>query len=212
VNRAWSREDGALFAAVPRWLTWSLLLAVLAGVLFLVGWIKPYLEGPDLAITTIYRPRPVPVQIETVKWLTKVETRTVKERVEIPVEVIRELPAKEARRLENDFGITIPELRADSRELVDILTVPKAPHGGEMALTVNTGTGDIDGIFRAKRAPFVQLGGVREAGVAYSVIDRSAEGYYRQDLVRVGPAVVHGRAFATTTGDYGVTVGVGVRF
>lgn len=198
--------------AVPRWLTWGLILAIAAGALALVGWIKPYLEGPDLAMATIYRPKPVPVEVETVRWLTKVETRTTRERVEIPVEVIRELPAKETKRLEADFGVTLPELRADNRELVDILSVPKAPHGGEMALTVNTQTGDIDGIFKPKAAPLVALGGMREAGLGYNIIQRSAEGYYRQDLIRIGPAVVNGRAYATTAGDYGVSVAVAVRF
>jgi hypothetical protein len=198
----------------PRWLTWPLVLVVLGGALFLAGWIRPYLEGPDLSSVTVYRSKPVPVRVETVKWLTKEKERLrVKtERVEVPVEVIREVPAKVERRLENDFGITLPELRAQNRELADILEVPRAPHGGEMAITVNTESGKIDGIFRRKPAPFIELGGIRELGVGYDAIARTPLGYYRQDLVRVGPAIVSGSAFANLAGDYGATVHVGVRF
>ena len=203
-----------LFQA-PRLLTYGLIVVAMLAV---AGWIKPYLNGPDLAIATIYRPKPVPVQVEKVKWLTRVEHMTTTTRVEVPVEVIRELPAKETQRIEHDFGLKLPELRAENRELVDVLAVPKAPRGGEMALTVNTGSGKIDGIFRAKPAPFFELGGLREAGVDADVVNRSITGYYRQDLLRVGPAVVNARAFAGVpiqSGDKptaGVCLGVAVRF
>jgi hypothetical protein len=203
-----------LLANVPRWLTWGLVLSAIAGALFVAGWIKPLLEGPDLSVVTVYRPKSVPVQVETVRWLVKEKERLrVKtERVEVPVEVIREVPAKVEQRLASDFGITLPELRTENRELVDILAIPRAPRGGELAVTVNTGSGRIDGTFRPLPSRLIELGGIREAGVTYGLIDRSIEGYYRQDLVRIGPAIVHGRAFATSTGDYGVTVGAGVRF
>lgn len=203
-----------LFAA-PRLLTYGLLLVA---VLAIAGWVKPYLNGPDVALTTLYRTKPQPVAAPTVKWLTRVEHKTVTERVEVPVEVIRELPAKETKRLEEDFGLKLPELRAENRELVDILAVPKAPRGGEMALTVNTGSGKIDGIFRAKSAPFVELGGMREVGIDYDALNRAASGYYRQDLVRIGPAIVNGKAFAGVpltpgkSSTLGVMVGVAVRF
>lgn len=199
----------------PRWLTYT---ALVVAVLAAIGWVKPYLVGPDLALATIYRPKPVPVEIETVKWLTKVETKTVKERVEVPVEVIRELPVKETKRLEEDFGLALSELRADNRELVDVLAIPRAPRGGEMAVTINTESGRIDGVFRPKAAPLFELGGMREVGIDYDPINAVATGYYRQDLVRVGPAIVHAKAFAGASlgpgkgSTAGVSIGVAVRF
>lgn len=203
---------------VPSWLTLGLVGALVGGLFLAAGWIKPYLAGPDLS-ATIYRPKPAPVEVERVKWLTKVERRTVKERVEVPVEVIRELPAKEARRLEADFGIKLPELAAENRALATVLEVPRAPHGGEMAITVNTETGLVDGIFRAKRARFIQVGGIREAGLEYDPLNQAATGYYRQDLVRIGPAVIGGRVFASAPlqpggagADVGAAVSVSIRF
>lgn len=200
---------------LPTWLTLGMLGAIVAGVLVLVGWIKPYLQGPDLALTTVYRPKPVPVKVESVKWLTKVE----RERITVPVEVIREVPAKEAERLHTDFHLDIAELKAANAELVDVVAVPRAPYGGEMALTANTSTGKIDGIFRATPAPLVEFGGLREVGVDVDPLQRRAHGYYRQDLVRLGPAVINGKAFVgaplTPAGrapDWGITVGVAVRF
>lgn len=201
---------------LPAWLSLSVLAAIVVGVLLAVGWIKPYLAGPDLATTTIYRPKPVPVKVETVKWLTRTDVRT--ERVEIPVEVIREVPAKTAERIERDFGITLPELAADNRELVEILAVPKAPHGGEMAITVSTASGEFDGIFRPRAAPMVEFGGMREVGFDYDLLGRAGRGYYRQDLVRIGPAVFNAKAFveapigAAGEFDAGVSIGVAVRF
>lgn len=198
---------------LPSWITLSFAAMLVVGVLVVVGWIKPYLSGPDLAFTTIYRPKPVPVKIETVKWLTKVKT----ERVEVPVEVVREVPAKLEKRLESDFGLKLSDLRAENRELVDVLGIPKAPRGGELALTINKESGKIDSVFRPKAAPFLELGGIREAGLEYDAISESATGYYKQDLLRLGPAVVSGRVFTTTpvTGikpTVGAAVGVSVRF
>lgn len=199
---------------LPSWLTLSVLAAIVVGTLFLIAQAKSYLSGPDLALTTIYRPKPVPVPVETVKWMTKVK----KERVEVPMEVYRDVPAKVEKRLEKDFNIRLPELRAENKELADILAVPKAPRGGEMALTVNTETGQIEGIFRPKATPLIEFGGIREVGLDANIIRQGVTGYFRQDLVRLGPAVVNGKAFATvplTAGqapDYGVSVGVAVRF
>jgi hypothetical protein len=201
---------------LPSWFSLTLLAAVAVGVLFLVGWIKPYLHGPDLALTTIYRPKPVPVKVETVKWMTKVKT----EKVEVQVEVIREVPAKVEKQLLG-FGINLKELHAENKELAKILGVPRAPHGGEMALTVNTGSGEIEGIFKPKQAPFIEFGGMREVGMDYEPLGKVAGGYYRQDLVRLGPVIVNGKAFvkapiapaASSKGiDYGVSIGAAIRF
>jgi hypothetical protein len=195
-----------------------MLAGIVIGVLAIVGWIKPYLNGPDLAVATIYRPRPVAVQVERVKWLNRVETKIVRERVEVPVEVIREIPAKEAKRLEDDFHIKVADLQKESRELIDVVAVPKAPHGGEMALTVNTESGKIDGIFRATPAPVVEFGGLRELGAELDPLNQAVTGYYRQDLLRVGPIVVSGRAFVTgplapgRVPTYGAAIGASVRF
>jgi hypothetical protein len=195
----------------PRWIVYGLfVVAALAAA----GWIKPYLHGPDLSLSTVYRPRPVPVRVTEVKWLTKVEKQIVRERIE--VEAIRELPPKQAERLEKDFQITLPSLRTEGRDLLGVLDIPRAPHGGEIAVTVNTTTARIDGIFRPKAAPFVELGGVREAGVDFDVLSKSAIGYYRQDLVRLGPCVVNAKVFATSASGRGPAVGafigVAVRF
>ncbi|MGZ5445283.1 MAG: hypothetical protein ACXW5J_26760 [Thermoanaerobaculia bacterium] len=208
---------GAIVAALRRgWLTYLLItVAFLAAW----GWIKPFLEGPDLRFSTLTRTRPVPVEVPRTEWLVKVEKKIVRERVEVPVEVIREVPVKVVERIERDFGLKLPELRGEGRELVDVLEVPPAPHGGEMALTIHTGTGKIDGIFRARPMPLFELGGMREVGLDYDPLNAAATAYYRQDLVRVGPAIINGRVFAAapTGGDagvpsYGVSLGVAIRF
>jgi hypothetical protein len=209
--------------SLPSWLSLGVLAAIVVGVLFVVGWIKPYLNGPDLALTTIYRPKPVPVRVETVKWL-KGDTRVKTERVEVPVEVIREVPAKVEKQLLG-FGLSLKDLQAKKEELVDVLDVPRAPHGGEMALTVNTETGKIDGTFKPKAAPLIEFGGIRAAGGAFDPIAKRIVGYYRQDLIRVGPVVVNGRVSAgaplavgasSSNGrrvlDYGVEIGAEIRF
>lgn len=201
---------------LPGWLSLAVLGAVVIGILTLVGWVKPYLSGPDLALSTIYRPKPVPVKVETVKWLTRTKVKT--ERMEVPIEVIREVPPKTETRLAEGFGLRLSDLRADNRELVDVLAVPKAPHGGEMALTVNTESGRIAGTFRPKAAPFIAFGGLREVGLDLNVTSKAAGGYYRQDLIRVGPAVVNGKVFVSAplvaggAPDFGAAVGVAVRF
>jgi hypothetical protein len=201
-------------ASLPPWLSAGVLAAIVVAILALVGWIKPYLAGPDFATTTIYRVRPVPVEVERVRWLERVKVRT--ERVEVPVEVIREVPAKVEQRLADDFGIRLPELPAENREFIDVVAVPKAPHGGEMAITVSTETGKIDGIFRPLPAPLVEFGGIRELGVDYDPINATAGAYYRQDLVRLGPAVVNATAFARASreagSDIGGKIGVAIRF
>ncbi len=173
------------------------------------GWIKPWIEGPDLRFSTITRTRPVPVKVETVRWMTKVATKIKRERVEVPVEVIREVPVKVAERLKEGFKVSLPDLRAEGRELVDVLEVPKAPHGGEMALTVQTATGKIDGIFRAKPAPFFEAGGLRELGGGYNPFSGTAILSYRQDLVRIGPVVVVGRGYLAAPLKPGQAVDVG---
>lgn len=200
----------------PAWLTLPVLGLLVVGVLWFIAQAKSYFSGPDLVLTTIYRPKPVPVEVERVKWLTKTKIKT--ERVEIPVEVIREVSPKIEKRLSDGFHITLDQLHAEKKELVDVLDVPKAPRGGEMALTVDTDTGKITGTFLPKKTPLIEFGGIREAGVDYNVLRQGATGYYRQDLVRLGPAIVNGKAFATVpltpgvAADYGVTIGVAVRF
>lgn len=186
------------------------------GAFLLIGVVKPYLDGPIPGLTTIYRPKPVPVKVETVKWLTRVE----KERVNVPVEVIREVPAKVEKHLQDDFKISLPELRAEHKALVDVVNVPKAPDGGEMALTLNTETGKVDSIFRPKPMPFFQLGGIREAGVGYDPLQQAAVGFYRQDLARTGPIVWSGEAYvkggiapaARTAPAVGVEIRASIRF
>jgi hypothetical protein len=203
---------------LPHWLSLGLLASIVVGVLAAYGWIKPYLNGPDLALSTIYRPKPVPVKVETVQWMNDV--RVVRERVAVPggVEVVHDIPPKVAKRLVDDFHISLPDLQKEHRELVDVLDVPKAPHGGEMALTINTETGNVNGIFRPKPAPFIELGGIREAGAAFDPLNKAVTVSYRQDLARVGPIVISGRAFVTgpiTPGrapSYGVEIGGSFRF
>jgi hypothetical protein len=204
-----------ILVSAPRWVTYALIIVAALAV---VGWVKPYLQGPDLAFSTIYRPRPVPVKVDTTAWLKNAEPKIKYVRVPVEVPVIVEVPAKVQQRFEEDFGIKLPELRAENRELVDILAVPKAPRGGEMALVVNTSTGKIDGTFHAHTAPLLELGGLREAGIEYDPMNAMAAGYYRQDLVRVGPAVVSGKVFAGVPvapgkqATAGVAIGVAVRF
>jgi hypothetical protein len=199
----------------PRLVIYPLIgIALLAAI----GWIKPYLAGPELSsMVTMVRVKPVPVPTETVKWLTKVDKRIVRDTVTIPVEVIREVPAKQAERLHQDFNITLPELRETNRELANVVEVPPAPRGGEMAITVNTESGAIGGIFRAKPSPLIEFGGLREAGVEFDAMNTIATGYYKQDLIRIGPAVVNGRVYASLPGGArspaaGAAIGVAVRF
>lgn len=194
-----------------------LYAAIVLAILAAWGWVKPFIDGPDLRFSTITRTRRVAVKVETVRWLTKVETQVKRERVPVEVPVIVEVPAKVEKRLEEDFQIKLPELREEGRELIDIQEVPKAPHGGEMALTIHTKTGKVESIFRPKPAPFFELGGLREAGVDYDPLSAAVRGYYRQDLVRIGPGVVNAKVFASaplrgSVPEYGVSVGVAVRF
>ncbi len=191
---------------IPGWISLALLAIIIVAALALVGWIKPYLTGPDLAFTTIYRPKPVPVKVETVKWLTKVKT----ERVEIPIEVIRTVTPAQEKRL-SEFGIALPQLASEHKQLLRVFDIPKAAYGGELAVTASTESGRVDGVFLPKRAPFIALGGLREAAIDFDVISRKPGGHYRQDLVRVGPAIVTGEAFVRG-GKSGAAIGVAVRF
>lgn len=203
-------------AKVPSFITIPLLIAIVVGSLVLFGWIKSYVEGPNLALTSLYHPKPVPVKVEKVKWLTKIKT----EQVQVPVEVIREVPVKEAARLDKDFGIKLDLLHAENKELSTVLTVPKAAYGGEMAVIVNTGTGKTDGIFKPNGAPFIEFGGIKEIGLDYNPLSSAGTVYYRQDLVRVGPVIVNGKAFVSGSSragggslpSYGVSIGGAVRF
>lgn len=201
----------------PRWAVYGIILiAALAAW----GWVKPWITGPDVVFGTMTRTVrvPVPVEVESVKWLRKVE----RVRVEVPVQVIREVPAKQAKMLADKFDLKLPEMHAEGRELVDVIEVPPAPRGGEMALTVSA-AGEIAGIFREKPAPFLEIGGVREVGVDYDAVNGSLLGYYRQDLARVGPAVINGKVFGgvplgvspggrNNGANFGASIGVAVRF
>jgi hypothetical protein len=201
---------------ISAWFTLPLLAGIVVGALFLIGNIKAYLD-PISSMSTIYRPKPVPVKVETVKWL-KGDIRVKKEIVNVPVEVIREVPAKTNKRLEDDFHINVKDLMAEHKALVDVVDVPKAPHGGAMALTIDTDSGKIENTFRPNAAPVIEFGGIREAGAEYNVLQKGVTGYYRQDLVRIGPVVVGGRVFVTaplapgTPASYGASVGASVRF
>jgi hypothetical protein len=203
---------------VPSWITLPLLAAIVIGGLFVASNIKSYLD-PISSLSTIYRPKPVPVKVETVKWL-KGDVRIKRETITVPVEVIREVPAKVEKQLLG-FGISLKDLHDENKELAKVVDVPKAPHGGEMALTVNTGTGAIEGIFLAHPAPLFELGGIREVGVDYEPLGKRVGTYFRQDLGRIGPAILNVKVFAkapitpTANGrglDYGGSVGVAVRF
>lgn len=168
------------------------LLALLTGL----GWAKSYLQGPDLSFVTAFKVKPVPVAVTETKWLTKV----VHEKVTVLVEVVKYLPPPAAKALKDEFHVTLEQLHAENKSLATVLAVPKAPYGGDMAVTVNIGTGKVEGIFVGHSQPFFALGGLREAGVEYDVIGRSAQAYYRQDIARVGPVVVGGRASASQHG------------
>jgi hypothetical protein len=202
---------------LPTWFNLTFIVILAVGALWLVAQVKSYIKGPDLALTTIYRPKPVPVPVTEVKWMTKVKT----ERINVPVEVYRDVPAPVEKRLDKDFGIKLDLLRAENKELAKIVDVPKSPHGGAMAITVNTGSGAVEGIFRPNAAPLIEFGGIREVGADYEPLAKVAGGYYRQDLLRVGPAILNGKAFvkapiapgANGKGiDYGISIGVAVRF
>jgi hypothetical protein len=182
-----------------------LILALAA----LAGWARQYLEGPE--IRTFTRAKIVPVPVESVKWVEKVKRETVT----VPVQVIRHVPAPIADKLE-PMGVDLEALHAQGSELVDVLAIPKAPQGGDLALTLNS-AGKVSGTFLAKPAPFLEIGGAKEIGAEYDPINSAVTGYYRQDFVRVGRAVIHGRAFATASSKYqrsgvGLALGVSVRF
>lgn len=206
-------------ANVPSWitvpiLTPALIAAIVVGAFFIVGWVKPYLFGPDLALTTLYRPKTVPVQAEPSKLIKNAETKTVS----TPRQVITKLPPKDDAKLKAEFGKNLADLHAENKELATVLTIPKASNGGEIAITTNNQTGVTEGIFRPKPKPFYEFGGIREVGIDYNVIQRGVTGYYRQDLVRIGPGVVNGKAFVTMPlspgqqPSYGAMIGVAVRF
>jgi len=189
----------------------ALLLAGLA----VIGQAKAWLQGPDLRFLTVTRVKPVPVVTEQVKWL---RGKTKVERVEVPVEVIRTVTPKVADRLREDFKLDLNTLRSEKKELVDVREVPKAPYGGEMALTVHTETGKVDTIFRPKPQPFLELGGLREAGVGYDPLNAAVRVYGRMDVGRVGPVVVNGEVFAVKPlrpgekADFGGAINASVRF
>lgn len=195
--------------------TLPVLLGAIVAVLFIAAQVKSYVEGPANAFATIYRPKPVPVTAETVKWL-KGDVRIQRETVKVPVEVIREVPAKVEKHLSDGFKIDLKELHAEHKELLDVLDVPKAPHGGELAVTVDSDSGKIAGTFSAKPAPLIEFGGLREIAATYDPIHRTPGVAYSQDLLRVGPVVLGGRAFVAAPkaggANYGVELTAGVRF
>lgn len=170
------------------------VVAVVA-LLAVAGWTKAWYWPTVQTVTrTITETVTVPEVREVVKWKTRVETREIK---------VKEVPAK-ARE------------EAKAREGEDLLTavaIPSAPRGGTAQAWLSR-EGETRIAWRENPRPFLELGGVREVSVWIGANDRYAV-QYRQDLGRIGPAVVMAEASAESRrGAVGWTagVGVGVRF
>lgn len=196
-------------------LRYGIVVLVLAGAW---GWLDLWANGPSI-YSTFTRKTHTREVVERTRYMTN--TKIQRERVEIPVEVVREVPAKVDQQLKEDFGHNLLELKAEGRGLLEVVDVPKAPNGGRMEITMFTESGRVKATFAPKPLPAVAFGGMREFGVDLDFVRVELSGYFRQDLVRVGPAIVNGKAFAAVPlkqgaanpqVDYGVKIGVAVRF
>jgi hypothetical protein len=174
------------------------LVAVLAGV----GWLHSWYTKP--IGQTIYRDKPVPVRVEVpkevIKWQTKVVTKEVK--VYVPTE-------KQAAKFEQQFGFSPKD-----RDILAIGTIPVAPEGGAVAVSVLREGGQAEITFTPKAKRFLQFGGIREVAIWYNPLDHLGQVEYSQDLLRTGPVVWRGRVYgvAGSRSDFGLAIGAAVRF
>lgn len=160
----------------------AILLCLLAGY----GWLKAYLVGPDERVSTIYRFKPKPVVVTETKYSEKIRTvvKEVRVEVKVPTEAQKE-------KLEGRFGYKL----GIGEELLGEWNLPRAPYGGTTMVTVKPdGTPTVVTVPNAQ--PFFELGGMREFGAEYGMtsLGRSWQAFYHQDLLRVGPVWVGGRA------------------
>lgn len=161
-----------------------LLLAILAGY----GWLKAYLVGPDLAVTTLYKVKTVPTVVKE----TKESVRIKEVRVEVPV-YIKVPTEKEKERIEEKYQGSGVDL--DVETLLGEWFGPKSPWGSSILVT--KGADDhVKVTVLPKERPFFQLGGARGigAGVGQSNLGISWRLFYEQDIVRVGPVWINGEA------------------
>lgn len=179
------------------------LVATLAGY----GWLKSYLEGPDLQVATIYKFKPKPVVVVETRFSEKIRT-VVKE---VKVEVKEPTP-KQQEKLEQKYGLSL-----DGKDLLGEWQIPKTPYGGDAIIAVGP-TGRVEVVVKPKAKPFFELGGRRELGLGLgqTSLGASWKVYYEQDLARVGPVQFSGEAAFGDRGDgraqWSAMVKAGVRF
>ena len=171
---------------------WVVLIVVLIGA---AGWVKGWYWPSIQTVTrTITETVTVPEVREVVKWKTRIEAREVK---------VKEAPAKDREEAKAREG----------EALLTAVAIPSAPHGGTAQAWLSR-EGDTRILFRENPAPFAELGGGREVSAWVGVGDDYAVAY-RQDLGRIGHAVVMARGEVESRRGivgWSAQVGVGVRF
>lgn len=170
-------------------------VVVVVALLAASGWIKAwYWPNVQTVTRTITETVTVPEVREVTRWKTRVETREIK---------IKDAPPAEREKAKAREG----------DELLTAAAIPPAMDGGTAQAWLSR-EGDTRIVWRPNPRPFAELGGVREVSAWVGANDRYAV-QYRQDLGRIGPAVVMAEASAVSRrGEIGWTagIGVGVRF
>lgn len=147
-----------------------------------VYWIGRRFPTDILTVATSMQTRPIAVEKEVIRQVTKWETRTV----EIPV-IVREPTPKQAEKAEKDTGIPIPTfVEAGDREL-GIFPVDPAPHGGNAYVGIKA-DGNTRFVFAPRRPPVFELGGPWRLSAGVGVDqgqELQAEVELRKDLLTV---------------------------
>lgn len=146
-------------------------------LLFVAGLVRDYYRKPEPTGV-----RPPPVVAKPMKTVASAPKRVVERKLVVP-----ELPPKAVERVEQRFSLDL-----SAEELLTHVEIPKAPYGGEAAVTLPA-TGEPQVTFVANPRPFFDLGG--EWAIAGGpVLHHDGELAVRlrvaKDLARVGPVFI----------------------